>query len=55
MKDGILPPTINYKEKDADCDINCVANEFQEKEVNSALVMSSGPGGYNSACVLERI
>jgi 3-oxoacyl-[acyl-carrier-protein] synthase II len=55
MKDGVLPPTINYKEKDIDCDIDCVANEAQGKNVNSALVVSSGPGGYNSACVLKAV
>jgi 3-oxoacyl-[acyl-carrier-protein] synthase II len=55
MKDGVLPPTINYKEKDIDCDIDCVPNEAQNKNVNSALVTSSGPGGYNSACVLKAV
>jgi 3-oxoacyl-[acyl-carrier-protein] synthase II len=53
MQTGFLPPTINYREKDPECDIDCVANKAQEKEVKLALVVSFGPGGYNSACVLE--
>jgi 3-oxoacyl-[acyl-carrier-protein] synthase II len=54
MKNGVIAPTINYKEKDFDCDIDCVPNKAQKKNVKLALVTSSGPGGYNSACVLEK-
>jgi 3-oxoacyl-[acyl-carrier-protein] synthase II len=54
MVKGLIPPTINYKEKDPDCDIDCVPNKAQDKDVKLALVVSSGPGGYNSACILER-
>lgn len=54
MVNGIIPPTINYKEKDSECDIDCVPNKSQEKEVKTALITSFGPGGYNSACVLEK-
>lgn len=54
MQKGMAPPTINYKEKDPDCDIDCVPNKSQKKEVKLALVTSSGPGGYNSACIIER-
>lgn len=54
MKSGVIPPTINYKEKDPECDIDCVPNKAQKKDVKLALVVSFGPGGYNSACVLEK-
>jgi 3-oxoacyl-[acyl-carrier-protein] synthase II len=54
MQKGIIPPTINYKEKDPDCDIDCVPNKAQHKETKYALVTSFGPGGYNSACILEK-
>ena len=54
MEEGVVPPTINYKEKDPECDIDCVPNKAQAKEVNFALVTNFGPGGYNSACVLEK-
>ncbi|MBN2484153.1 MAG: beta-ketoacyl-[acyl-carrier-protein] synthase family protein [Candidatus Omnitrophica bacterium] len=54
MHRGKIPPTINYKEKDPDCDIDCVPNIAQNKEVKRALVTSFGPGGYNSACIIEK-
>lgn len=54
MKNSIIPPTINYKEKDPECNIDCVPNKAQKKDVKLALVVSFGPGGYNSACVLEK-
>ncbi len=54
MQSGVVPPTINYKEKDPECDIDCVPNQAQKKDVKLALVVSFGPGGYNSACILEK-
>ncbi|MDD5195650.1 MAG: beta-ketoacyl-[acyl-carrier-protein] synthase family protein [Candidatus Omnitrophica bacterium] len=53
MKKGFVPPTINYQEADPQCDIDCVPNVSRKKTVKRALVISSGPGGYNSAAVLE--
>ncbi|MFA5271202.1 MAG: beta-ketoacyl-[acyl-carrier-protein] synthase family protein [Candidatus Omnitrophota bacterium] len=55
MQRGVIPPTINYKEKDPECDIDCVPNHAQKKDVKIALVVSFGPGGYNSACILEKV
>jgi 3-oxoacyl-(acyl-carrier-protein) synthase len=54
MLHGIIPPTINYKEKDPECNIDCVPNKAQKKDVKIALITSMGPGGYNSACILEK-
>ena len=54
MEHGVVPPTINYKKPDPECDIDCVPNKAQRKNVKIALVTSFGPGGYNSACVLEK-
>jgi len=54
MQRGIIAPTINYQEKDLDCDIDCVPNKAQKKNVRLALITSSGPGGYNGASVLEK-
>ncbi len=50
----IIPPTINYREKDPECNIDCVPNKSQKRDVKIALVTSFGPGGYNSACVIEK-
>lgn len=54
FKNGIIPPTINFKEKDDDCDIDCVPNKAVKKDVKTVLVTSFGPGGYSSACVLTK-
>ena len=54
MRHNFVPPTINYRDKDPDCDIDCVPNKAQEKEVKLALITSFGPGGYNSAAVIEK-
>ena len=54
IRHSVVPPTINYKMKDPQCDINCVPNKSIKKKVDVALVISSGPGGFNSACVLEK-
>ncbi len=54
MSRGVIPPTINYQERDPECNIDCVPNKAQKKEVKTALVTSFGPGGYNSACILEK-
>ncbi len=49
-----IPPTVNYKEKDPECDLDYVPNESRQKTVNTALVISSDPYGNNSAIILGR-
>ncbi|NOY39028.1 MAG: beta-ketoacyl-[acyl-carrier-protein] synthase family protein [Nitrospirae bacterium] len=51
---GFLPPTINYAEKDPQCNLDYVPNEAREKSINTALVISSDPYGNNTAVVLEK-
>ena len=50
---GIIPPTINYKEKDEECDLDYTPNKAVEAPVNAALSSSLGFGGHN-ACVAFR-
>ncbi|WP_026518664.1 beta-ketoacyl-ACP synthase II [Butyrivibrio sp. MC2021] len=50
LKDGIIPPTINYKEKDEECDLNYTPNKAVEAEVDFAISTSLGFGGHN-ACI----
>lgn len=54
MLHGRVSPTINFKVLDPACNINCVPNKAREQKVDIALIVSSGPGGYNSACLLEK-
>jgi 3-oxoacyl-[acyl-carrier-protein] synthase II len=54
IKDGIIPPTINYETPDPDCDIDCVPNQARRHEVNIALNNASAFGGNNSCLVLKK-
>jgi 3-oxoacyl-[acyl-carrier-protein] synthase II len=51
VRDGVLPPTINYEHPDPSCDLDYVPNEAREAEVEVALSNAMGLGGHN-ACVL---
>src|SRR5438874_8925804 len=51
VRDGVLPPTINYRNPDPACDLDYVPNESREAEVEVALSNAMGLGGHN-ACVL---
>jgi 3-oxoacyl-[acyl-carrier-protein] synthase II len=51
VRDGVLPPTINYRNPDPACDLDYVPNESRETEVDVALSNAMGLGGHN-ACVL---
>src|ERR671931_149602 len=51
LRDGVLPPTINYRNPDPVCDLDYVPNEAREAEVDVALSNAMGLGGHN-ACVL---
>jgi 3-oxoacyl-[acyl-carrier-protein] synthase II len=51
LRDGILPPTINYRIRDPDCDLDYVPNEARHVQVDIALSNAMGLGGHNG-CVL---
>ena len=50
LNEGIVPPTINYKEQDEECDLNYTPNEAKETEIDFAMSASLGFGGHN-ACI----
>ncbi|MEO8665151.1 MAG: beta-ketoacyl-ACP synthase II [Ignavibacteria bacterium] len=54
IRDGIIPPTINYEEKDPECDLNYVVNTAMKKEVKTVLSENSGFGGHNTALVFKK-
>ena len=47
LTNDILPPTIGYKEKDEECDLNYIVNKAMTKSVDAALSISLGFGGHN--------
>jgi len=54
VRDGIIPPTINYLKKDPECDLDYVSNEARKMAVKRVLVTASDPYGQNSAVILGR-
>lgn len=55
LRDGVVPPTINLDEIDADCrDIDLVPHEAREKPIRAALSNSFGFGGTNGTLLLKR-
>ena len=49
-----MPPTINYKEKDEECDLDIVPNKAIEKELNIVMSNSLGFGGHNASIILKK-
>ena len=55
MEESIIPPTINYSEKDPECaDLNFTPNNAVEKEVNYAMSNSFGFGGHNASIIVKK-
>jgi 3-oxoacyl-[acyl-carrier-protein] synthase II len=54
IRNGVIPPTINYENPDPDCQVNLVANEAREAEVEIAMSNSLGFGGHNASIILRR-
>jgi 3-oxoacyl-(acyl-carrier-protein) synthase len=55
MRRGIIPPTINYREPDPECDLDYVPNTAREQKVTCALKTSSGFSGIHSSLVLRAV
>jgi len=54
IRDGVLPPNINYDNPDPECDVNIVANVAREARVDVAMSNSLGFGGHNASLIVAR-
>jgi 3-oxoacyl-[acyl-carrier-protein] synthase II len=55
LREGILPPTINYEVPDPECDLDYVPNEARHVQVEVALSNAMGLGGHNGCVLLGRV
>ena len=54
IKRGIIHPTINYEFPDPECDLDYVPSEPRKAKVKTAMSISAGFGGVNSAIVMRQ-
>jgi 3-oxoacyl-[acyl-carrier-protein] synthase II len=54
LKDGVIPPTINYKEADEECDLDYTVNKAANVQVDYAISTSLGFGGHNACIAFKR-
>jgi len=54
IKDGFLPPTINYRTPDPECDLDYVPNKGRSADITYALSNSLGFGGHNVTIVFKK-
>jgi 3-oxoacyl-[acyl-carrier-protein] synthase II len=57
IKEGVVPPTINFKNADENIDqnLNLTLNKAQKREVNVALSNTFGFGGHNASVIFKKI
>jgi 3-oxoacyl-[acyl-carrier-protein] synthase II len=55
MRDGIIPPTINYENPDENCDLDYVPNVARKAELNVVMSNSFGFGGTNGVLIFKKI
>ena len=55
IRDGVVPPTINYQHPDPNCDLDYVPNQARKVPVTTCLSNSFGFGGQNDTLVVTRL
>lgn len=55
LKEGIIPPTINYAEPDPECDLYVTPNKAEKANIKYALSSSLGFGGHNACLAFKKV
>jgi nodulation protein E len=55
LRDGVLPPTIGFRQVDPQCAIDCVPNEARRAPIGVAMSNSFAFGGLNAVLLLQRL
>ena len=55
MRDGIIPPTINYETPDPECDLDYVPNKARKAELKAVMSNSFGFGGTNGVVIFKKL
>lgn len=55
LREGILPPTINYENPDPECDLDYVPNKAREVKIKIVMSNSMGFGGHNAVLVVKKL
>ena len=54
IRDGWIPPTINYREPDPECDLDYTPNVKRKLHVDTAMINGFGFGGQNAVAIFRR-
>ncbi|SFB26886.1 3-oxoacyl-[acyl-carrier-protein] synthase II [Acetitomaculum ruminis DSM 5522] len=54
LEEGMIPPTINYLEKDPECDLDYTPNTAKKADIDFAISTSLGFGGHNACIALRK-
>ncbi len=54
IKDGVIPPTINYEHPDPECDMDYVPNTARKTDVTACMSNSLGFGGHNASLIVKK-
>lgn len=54
IKDGVIPPTINYEHPDPECDLDYVPNIARRVNVEACMSNSLGFGGHNASLIVKK-
>jgi 3-oxoacyl-[acyl-carrier-protein] synthase II len=55
IRDGVVPPTINYHHVDPECDLDYVPNEARSVPIRKAMTNSFGFGGHNVSLIFGAV